>query len=124
MALTSPFWLIGLVPWAALAIYLLLGQRQRANVPFVAFWRGPVQAPQSKRSLTRVPAWIALLLLASAVAIVAASGPAYVGDAAPPIEPSRSVARAGIESLVVRKNQCMVRVMSDSTASPTELAIE
>ncbi len=114
---------MALLPWAAITIYLMIGWRTRTEVPFVELWRGPEQASQAKRSLHRTPKWIALMLLAGAVAIVAASGPAVIRAGGANLDPA-DVLHATIETLAVRGGQCMIRVRNDSVTTTMQLLIE
>jgi hypothetical protein len=69
-----PLCLIGLIPWAAVAVYALQGRRRRVAVPFLELWpRGGIQ-PRSRRR-REVPPFVALVLTASFLAILAAAGP-------------------------------------------------
>ena len=122
MILTSPLWLTALVPWAIVTIYLLLGRRQRAEVPFVELWRGPVQPVSAARSMQRLPMWIALLLLAAGSAILAAANPIFVRATRPGSQEMKVA--AGIESLVVRHDQCMVTLYHAGPTAPADLVIE
>lgn len=76
MLWSSPIWLIGLVPWAAVAVWLLWGRRRRIGVPFLALWQGPVKGPRARRSMQPPPIAVALCLLATLLALLAAARPA------------------------------------------------
>src|SRR5687768_11887510 len=82
MTFLSPLWLIGLVPWAAVALYLLWGRRRQQWVPFLEFWIGPVQGPRPKRRLAAPPVSLAAALLAPLLALLAAAGPRIAGAGA------------------------------------------
>ena len=86
---TSPLWLTALLPWAAVAVYLL--RRTSASaveaVPFLALWRD-MPRPALARGRLRPPSLaLAAALAAAGVAIVAAGGPAISHDGAdrPPV---------------------------------------
>ncbi len=131
MNFAAPIWLAALLPWAGVTIYLLLGQRSRANVPFLELWRSPIVAPRVQRSMHRAPMWIVLLLAAIAAAIVAASNPQLNTHAAAPndfdelsrVAVSQS-ADVGIESLTSRGDQVMVRVLNVSLLTHTDIEIQ
>lgn len=73
MVVLSPIWLLGLIPLLAMAVWLLLGQRQRVHVPFLPLWRGPVSGPRTRRSLQPPPVAIALAVLSILLAVLAAA---------------------------------------------------
>jgi len=79
MILTSPLWLLALLPWAGVCVWVLMNRRRRVPVPFVHLWRGPVVAPRSKQRLTLPPIAIIAVLVATLLAIVSASRPATGG---------------------------------------------
>ena len=72
MAFASPLWLLGLVPWAGVVVWLLLGKRRRLSVPFVPLWRGVTPAQRAKPFLTP-PSPAVLLAIVSLLLIVFAS---------------------------------------------------
>jgi hypothetical protein len=75
MAFTSPFILLALIPWAALALWLLRGHPPRQSVPFLPLWQGPLAQKPSDRSLRPPPPWVTAALLAALLSILAAAGP-------------------------------------------------
>jgi hypothetical protein len=79
MTLAAPLWLVGLVPLAAVVLYLLWGRRRQEAVPFLPLWLGPVQGPQPRRRFAAPPVALALAILAMALAVVGASRPAWQG---------------------------------------------
>lgn len=77
MSFGAPIWLALLLPWGLLAIWLLIGQRDRVAVPFLPLWNNTLSAPKTKRSF-RAPPWaVVLLLLAILFGILAAAGPEH-----------------------------------------------
>jgi len=74
MSMSSPIWLIALVPWLALVIWLLWGVRRRERVPFLPLWQGPIEGPRTRRSVRPPPA-IVLALCAALLAMLAAARP-------------------------------------------------
>lgn len=111
MSFAAPSWLLLFVPWGALLVYLLMGRRPRTDVPFLQLWQGPIQAPRVRRSVRPMPLWIALWLLAVAVAIAAAGGPQVRDRHA---EPDRPLSNVGISAVAVQRTQVMVRVLNQS----------
>src|SRR5438552_4125190 len=84
MSFSGPLWLIGLLPWAGVALYLLRGRRRKEPVPFLDLWLGPVLGPNPKRRIAAPPLAVALALLATLLALLAAAGPQVnSGPAAP-----------------------------------------
>jgi hypothetical protein len=79
MLFVSPIWLFGLIPWTALAVWMLWGKRPSAVVPFIDLWRGPVSGKYVERAVHPPPRAIVMILLAAMLAIVAASQPALRG---------------------------------------------
>lgn len=77
MFFASPWWLLGLVPWAVVSIWLLWGRRKRTMVPFVELWRMPPEVQATRRSL-QMPLPIAACIGAMGLAILAAAGPAFL----------------------------------------------
>ncbi len=77
MLFTSPLWLLALLPWAAVAVWLLIGQRRDVNVPFLWLWRGPLARPNRARSFRRPPVWLIAILLCILLAIVASAKPKF-----------------------------------------------
>jgi hypothetical protein len=76
MLFQSPIWLWGLLPWAVLAVYLMIGRGQPAMVPFLRFWKGSVITART-RAWRMPPIFLLLLLMTMLLAIVAAAGPGY-----------------------------------------------
>ena len=74
MQFASPYWLIGLIPWAAAAIYLLTGRQRRVIVPFIDLWPKTIEQT-SRRWRLHLPLALAAMLAAMALAILAAAGP-------------------------------------------------
>jgi hypothetical protein len=83
----SPFWLIVLVPWAAVALWLFQGRRPPVEIPYLRLWHGPVPLRHPKRKLHTIPLAVAMALLATLFAVLAGARPAIRGirssDAAP-----------------------------------------
>src|SRR5688572_18252296 len=75
MALLSPIWLLGLIPWAVVTVWLLRGRRKKVDVPFLELWRGEMRGPRAKRSWERPPLALAAALLALLLTLLAASRP-------------------------------------------------
>lgn len=75
MLFATPIWLVALIPWTALAVWMLWGRRERVGVPFLALWRGGDARPSARRAVQAPPIAIVLLLLAILLAILGASSP-------------------------------------------------
>ena len=75
MFIAAPIWLVALIPWSALAIWMLWGRRERVGVPFLALWRDAEARPSTNRTVQAPPLPIILLLLTILFAILAASSP-------------------------------------------------
>ncbi|MGB7159553.1 MAG: hypothetical protein WBD40_15915, partial [Tepidisphaeraceae bacterium] len=76
MVFASPIWLLALVPWAALALWMLWGQREQTGVPFLALWGDDEARPRTTRSARPPPLAVVMVLLAILLAILAAASPA------------------------------------------------
>jgi hypothetical protein len=73
--MASPIYLLGLIPWAAIVIYTLIGRRTVALVPFVDLWRNLAVPASSQKSLRLPPIAVMALLMAAFIAILTAAGP-------------------------------------------------
>jgi hypothetical protein len=75
MTFASPIWLIGLLPWAAVVVYLLWGRRRQEGVPFLYLWLGPVEGPRPKRRFAAPPLALAFAILSMLLALLGAARP-------------------------------------------------
>lgn len=75
MSLLAPACLLLLIPWAALALWLLTGRASTTGIPYVPLWQGGLAQPRDRQNLRLPPAAIVLLLTAFAAAVLAASHP-------------------------------------------------
>src|SRR5918992_2457512 len=75
MSFAYPIWLVGLLPWAAVTLYLLGGRRKRINAPFLDLWQIPVQGRRPRRRLAAPPVALAMAILAMLLGILAAGDP-------------------------------------------------
>jgi len=71
---SSPLWLLCLIPWAAVAIYMLIGRRRRVIVPLLDLWTSEATTPTARRR-RRLPPQVAAILAGMFLAIAAAAGP-------------------------------------------------
>jgi hypothetical protein len=76
MLLTTPIWLLGLLPWAAATLLLLLARRPRRDIPFLQLWQIEMPKAAMRRRFELPPIAVILGLLAALLAILAAAGPA------------------------------------------------
>ncbi len=79
MLFAAPLFLIALIPWLGVVLWLLLGRRERVNVPFLELWKGPVRGPMPKRRMGMPPIALAALLAAMLLGILAAARPGMRG---------------------------------------------
>jgi hypothetical protein len=75
MAFYFPWCLIGLAPWAVMALWLLWGRREKIGVPFLPLWSGEQPRPARRRAIRPPPIALAAALLAVLLAILAAARP-------------------------------------------------
>jgi hypothetical protein len=75
MQWASPIWLIGLIPWAMLAVWLCLGKLSGRGVPFLPLWQKTSTARKAQRQFQRPPLATVLVLLAMLLALLAAGRP-------------------------------------------------
>lgn len=123
MDFSTPLWLAALLPWAAVSAWLLAGRWERAAVPFLPLWTVRTAAvPRKARALRRPPAWIALLILAMALAITAAAGPRWKRRGVPPAA-ANDVSIADFAARAVPTSQVMVRLRNESDAAAATLRI-
>jgi hypothetical protein len=85
MLFATPIWLLALIPWAALATWMLWGRREQVGVPFLALWHAADARPTTRRAARPPPLPIVLLLLATLLAILAAGSPTLSAPATPAI---------------------------------------
>src|SRR5690242_7675497 len=75
MIFTSPIWLLGLLPLAGVAIYLLTGRRRNVSVSFLGLWKDAASLPQPRAAVHRSPWFVILMLITTLLSVVAAAGP-------------------------------------------------
>lgn len=75
MVFASPLWLIALAPWAAVAVWVLVGRRRRQWVPFLALWEAPEELRKPQKGMEWPPLAIVLALLAALFAVLCAAQP-------------------------------------------------
>jgi len=75
MGFYLPWCLIGLLPWAAVALWLLWGQREKIGVPFLPLWSGEQPGRPRRKAIQPPPIALAAALLAVLLAILAAARP-------------------------------------------------
>jgi hypothetical protein len=73
----APLWLVGLVPLAAVVVYLLWGRRRQEAVPFLDLWLGPVKGPRPRRKFAAPPVVLALAIGAMLLSLLASARPAW-----------------------------------------------
>jgi hypothetical protein len=125
MQFSSPIWLVLLVPWAALAVWLLLGGRKKRSVPFLKLWNADAaDLARPRREWRRPPAGLAALLLAMALAIAAAAQPSVRlgangagGERGPELQIDRLAVRIGATT------QAMVSVVNRGLSGRAKLTI-
>jgi hypothetical protein len=75
MTLLSPLWLLALLPWAALAAWVLVGRRRRQAVPFLPLWEAPEEIRRPKKGFEPPPLSLVLALIAALLALLALAHP-------------------------------------------------
>src|SRR5690349_17723742 len=75
MTFASPLWLLGLLPWIALVVWLLIGKHQATTVPFINLWRGSEPNPRVRAKFRLPPFALVCFILVMLLAIVAAARP-------------------------------------------------
>jgi len=75
MAFAAPLWLIGLIPWAGVALWILWGQREKIGVPFLPLWQSEIPSRAPRRQMAPPPIALLAALLAAMLAILAAARP-------------------------------------------------
>ena len=130
MFFASPAWLLALIPWSAVAVWMLRGKRPRVAVPFIELWRGPVGAVRVTTSWAPPSVAVVAVLLAMLLAILAATGPKLRwplgASQVAPAETSRETQNVAIVSLAARttpQSQVMVTLRNDSIASRARLRV-
>lgn len=85
MLFATPIWLILLAPWGLLVVWMLLGRRENAPVPFLPLWENTGVPATTRRSLRPPPLAVVLMLAAILAAILGAAGPRWRGGASGPL---------------------------------------
>jgi hypothetical protein len=76
MSFAAPIWLLSLLPWAALSVWLMLGRRQRVEVPFIELWQTTPRPLRELRASLRPPPFaLACMLLAMLLGLLAEARP-------------------------------------------------
>src|SRR5207249_3415211 len=75
MTFVAPIWLLGLVPWAAVTLWLLWGRRKKEPVPFLPLWQGAEGKMRVQQSMQTPPIALAAAILAMLMALLAAARP-------------------------------------------------
>ena len=75
MTFLSPLWLVALLPWAAFAVWMLVGRRRRIRVPFLPLWNVPEELRRPKKGFEPPPVSLLFALLATLLALLAAARP-------------------------------------------------
>lgn len=79
MTWAAPLWLFALLPWSAVVAYLLWGRRPRVDVPFLELWPARDEGIRVRRRATPPPVALAMAILATLLALLAAGRPAVRG---------------------------------------------
>jgi hypothetical protein len=87
MSFAAPFWLWLIAPWVAFSLWLFISRPPRADVPFIALWKGPVGSSPARRGMQLPSPAVLAALVATLAAILAASGPivTFAGTASSPV---------------------------------------
>jgi hypothetical protein len=84
MTFISPLWLLALIPWAGVAIWLLVGRNPRVAVPFIALWQEEDAARRrAEFRIQRPPIAIACMLLSILLGLIAAAKPSIIRGRVP-----------------------------------------
>lgn len=75
MTLLAPIWLLGLVPLAALVVWLMTRRRERARVPFLELWKGPAAPTHAHRAFRPPPLAVICALAAIGLSLLGATRP-------------------------------------------------
>ena len=75
MTFVAPLFLALLLPWAAVALWLMWGRHSATRVPFIELWRGSAAKPSTSRQFHPPPLAVASAIAAMFLAILAAARP-------------------------------------------------
>src|SRR5262249_1892874 len=75
VTLSSPIWLLALLPWALFTWYLLTGRHTKTPVPFLNLWQGDKSLPKLKPVLRRPPICVVGVIAALLLGVIAAAQP-------------------------------------------------
>jgi hypothetical protein len=128
MSFASPLWLLGLLPWAALVLWLLSGRRERTHVPFLDLWRGPTKGPRVRAALHAPPVALLCLMAAMMFAIVGAARPVVMraprtAEIKPTTQPTQNAWISAVAARAAPRAQVMIRVANDSDLPRAELKV-
>jgi hypothetical protein len=131
MSFASPMWLGLILPWLALAVWLLWMRYSGTRVPFLDLWRGPIEPARATRRLRVPPLALPALLMAMLLAILAAARPILlppVRPALPPqpvsaTRPSSNVAIVRLAAIEHPRPQVMVTVRNESELTSATLQL-
>jgi hypothetical protein len=114
MTFLAPLWLIALLPWAGVLIWMLMGRRPQAQVPFVALWPNQTPTTRPRARLHRPPAAVVLLLLGMLFAILGAARPVLRGMPSPDAHPMTIILDRGATMSAAGRWQKLVPALSDA----------
>jgi hypothetical protein len=117
MTFLLPWCLLGLLPWAVVALWMLWGQREKVGVPFLPLWDGDQPTRARRRAIQPPPIALAAALLAILLAVLAAARPAIFSSQTGHIT---IVADRGL-TMSIQNSQGQSRLVASAELARTQL---
>lgn len=127
MLLSTPVWLLLLLPWGALALWLFRGRLATQPVPFLRLWLNPNSPDAAPRSNWHIPPLSILSLLAAIFLAIFAAATPLLRPSAAPSSITAAPPDLQIQSIALRNvptTQAMIGILNQSELQAATLKID